>query len=285
MNYNKGIKDKLQSFINNKNVPHILFNGSCGSGKRTIVNNFVSNIYNNDRELIKNYTMFADCAHGKGIKFIRDEIKFFAKTNIKYKDTGQFKTIIIANADKLTIDAQSALRRCIEVFSHNTRFFIIIENKYTLLKPILSRLCEIYVPYKRFKKKNINPKNNVKKNNKTIINNDKDVNFFNKNEPCLLLDTSAIDKKHINNIKTILYCKDIPYSIENIAYLSKELYEKGYSGLDIMKFIENNNNSVKQEDLLDKYTLLMDIYKVKSEFRYEQLFMAYILSRIVDLNI
>lgn len=285
MNYNKGIKDKLQSFINNKNVPHILFNGSCGSGKRTIVNNFVSNIYNNDRELIKNYTMFADCAHGKGIKFIRDEIKFFAKTNIKYKDTGQFKTIIIANADKLTIDAQSALRRCIEVFSHNTRFFIIIENKYTLLKPILSRLCEIYVPYKRLKKKNINPKNNVKKNNKTIINNDKDVIFFNENEPCFLLDTSAIDKKHINNIKTILYCKDIPYSIENIAYLSKELYEKGYSGLDIMKFIENNNNSVKQEDLLDKYTLLMDIYKVKSEFRYEQLFMAYILSRIVDLNI
>jgi DNA polymerase III delta prime subunit len=36
----------------------------------------------------------------------------------------------------LTIDAQSALRRCIEQFSFNTRFFIIIENKHKLLKPI-----------------------------------------------------------------------------------------------------------------------------------------------------
>ena len=33
-----------------------------------------------------------------------------------------------------------------ELFSHTTRFFIIVENKYSLLKPILSRFCEIYVP-------------------------------------------------------------------------------------------------------------------------------------------
>ena len=44
------------------------------------------------------------------------------------------------------MDAQSALRRCIEQFSHNTRFFIIVENIETLLKPILSRFCNIYIP-------------------------------------------------------------------------------------------------------------------------------------------
>ena len=44
------------------------------------------------------------------------------------------------------MDAQSALRRCIELFSHTTRFFIIVEDKYKLLKPILSRFCEIYIP-------------------------------------------------------------------------------------------------------------------------------------------
>ena len=57
-----------------------------------------------------------------------------------------FKSIVLMNADELTIDAQSALRRCIELFSHNTRFFIIVENKYKLLNPILSRFCEIYIP-------------------------------------------------------------------------------------------------------------------------------------------
>ena len=53
--------------------------------------------------------------------------------------------MVLLNADKLTLDAQSALRRCIELFSHNTRFFIIAEDKYNLMKPILSRFCEIYV--------------------------------------------------------------------------------------------------------------------------------------------
>ena len=49
-----------------------------------------------------------------------------------------FKSIILSNADKLTIDAQSALRRCIEEFSHTTRFFILLEDYNNLLKPIIS---------------------------------------------------------------------------------------------------------------------------------------------------
>ena len=85
--------------------------------------------------------MFVNCAHGKGIKFIREELKFFAKSNIQQDAGTSFKTIVLINADFLTIDAQSALRRCIELFSYNTRFFIIVENKHKLLNPILSRFC------------------------------------------------------------------------------------------------------------------------------------------------
>ena len=57
------------------------------------------------------------------------------------------KSIILFNAGNLTTDAQSALRRCIEQFSHTTRFFIIVENTDLLLKPILSRFCNIYIPH------------------------------------------------------------------------------------------------------------------------------------------
>ena len=67
------------------------------------------------------------------------------KTNIQNKRGKFFKSIILFNADKLTTDAQSALRRCIERFSHTTRFFIVVEDKNKLLKPILSRFCNIYV--------------------------------------------------------------------------------------------------------------------------------------------
>ena len=95
---------------------------------------------------MKSNIILVNCAHGKGIKFIRDELKFFAKSNIQSNQGILFKSIVLLNADFLTMDAQSALRRCIELFSMNTRFFIIVENKNKLLNPILSRFCEIYIP-------------------------------------------------------------------------------------------------------------------------------------------
>ena len=142
----ESIMEKLNYFYKIHKIPNIIFHGQSGSGKRSIVHNFINVIYNGDKEKIKTFVMHVNCAHGKGIKFIRDELKFFAKTHINSNGGDVFKSIVLSNADKLTIDAQSALRRCIELFSHTTRFFIIVEDKYKLLKPILSRFCEIYVP-------------------------------------------------------------------------------------------------------------------------------------------
>ena len=141
LDIHKNIIQKLDYFLELKKIPNIIFHGPSGSGKRTIVYDFIDKIYHNDKVLKQNYVMFANCAQGKGIKFIREELKFFAKTHINFKNGNLFKTIILSNADKLTIDAQSALRRCIELFSHTTRFFIIVEDKYKLLKPILIAIC------------------------------------------------------------------------------------------------------------------------------------------------
>jgi len=142
----ENIQEKLNYFHKIRKIPNIIFHGSSGCGKKTIVNQFIHKIYNYNKEKIKDFVMYVNCAHGKGIKFIRDELKFFAKTHINSNGGDIFKSIILINADKLTMDGQSALRRCIELFSHTTRFFIIVEDKYKLLKPILSRFCEIYVP-------------------------------------------------------------------------------------------------------------------------------------------
>lgn len=140
--------ERLQYFLRIRKIPNIIFHGSSGCGKKTIVYQFVHQIYGGDRSKIKNHVMYVNCAHGKGIKFIREELKYFAKTNLLQDSLVQFKSIVLFNADELTTDAQSALRRCIEVFSSTTRFFIVVENKSKLLNPILSRFCEIYIPDK-----------------------------------------------------------------------------------------------------------------------------------------
>jgi len=156
LNIHHDIKEKLKYFYEIRKIPNIIFNGPSGSGKSTIVNDFISLIYEGNKDKIKDFVMYVNCAHGKGIKFIREELKFFAKTHINSNGGDIFKSIILLNGDKLTMDAQSALRRCIELFSHNTRFFIIVEDKYKLLRPILSRFCEIYISEPEYKGKYIN---------------------------------------------------------------------------------------------------------------------------------
>jgi DNA polymerase III delta prime subunit len=253
----QNIKEKLKYFHDIRKIPNIIFHGQSGTGKRTLVNEFIHNIYENDREKIKNFVMYVNCAHGKGIKFIRDELKFFAKTHINSNGGDFFKSIILLNADKLTMDAQSALRRCIELFSHNTRFFIIIEDKYNLLKPILSRFCEIYVPEPEY--------------NGEIIN----LYKYNLNETFKMKD---IKLEKLDKLK-----KDIDKTFKKTITLTElmmfctKLYEKGYSALDILYLLENNELTNKLTTQ-KKYELLITYNKIRKEFRNEKLLMLFILN-------
>lgn len=84
--------------------------------------------------------MIVNCAHSKGIGFVRNEIKSFAQTAIIHVP---FKSVVLLNADHLSADAQSALRRCMEQFSHTTRFFGVVIDKDRLICPILSRFSVV----------------------------------------------------------------------------------------------------------------------------------------------
>ena len=269
LNIHEPIIEKLQYFYNSHKIPNIIFHGQSGSGKRTIVNKFINIIYNNDKERIKTFVMNVNCAHGKGIKFIRDELKFFAKTHINSNGGDIFKSIILLNADKLTIDAQSALRRCIELFNHTTRFFIIVEDKYKLLKPILSRFCEIYIPEPVYNGNTINLyKYNIAETFKL-----KDVKLqrseWLKKELLKFIAPSAT-ALGVGTEKDKLTHSDL------IAF-SLKIYEKGYSGLDLIQLIENHNmfvNLVEQK----RYELLFAFNKVRKEFRNEKILIMFILN-------
>ena len=262
LNIHGAIKDKLNYFHQIHKIPNIIFHGSTGSGKKTLVNEFIHTIYENNKEKIKNFVMYVNCSHGKGIKFIREELKFFAKTHINSNGGDIFKSIILLNADKLTMDAQSALRRCIELFSHNTRFFIIIEDKYNLLKPILSRFCEIYVPEPEC--------------NKEIIN----LYKYNINE---IFKMNEIKNQHLDKLKktiekTMGNGSNTKISLNDLITFSLKLYEKSYSATDIIELLETNKLSINKMTDDKKYELLITFNKVRKEFRNEKLLILFILN-------
>jgi DNA polymerase III delta prime subunit len=262
LNIHGAIKDKLNYFHQIHKIPNIIFHGPTGSGKKTLVNEFIHTIYENNKEKIKNFVMYVNCSHGKGIKFIREELKFFAKTHINSNGGDIFKSIILLNADKLTMDAQSALRRCIELFSHNTRFFIIIEDKYNLLKPILSRFCEIYVPEPEC--------------NKEIIN----LYKYNINE---IFKMNEIKNQHLDKLKktiekTMGNGSNTKISLNDLITFSLKLYEKSYSATDIIELLETNKLSINKMTDDKKYELLITFNKVRKEFRNEKLLILFILN-------
>jgi len=326
-NIHPNIHKKLDYFLQKNKVPHIIFHGPSGSGKKTIVFQFIHKIYNYDAHKIKMNVMFVNCAHGKGIKFIREELKFFAKTNVHILSSSSqngepkpeggtgvfFKTIILLNADFLTSDAQSALRRCIELFSYNTRFIIVVENKYKLLYPILSRFCEIYVPeYVDNNGVTVNLHQyhlgNYKRNNGTTTTTTEPfIGYLRANCFC----NYENQRKHFleNKIKNWtykIYCEnacdnkddsfdnysnvdnfnigisnhnkenhivddDITRTSVNIR-LSAELYNLGFSCLDVIYFLETTE-LWKREHTIE---LLMKFYKIKSEYRSEKLLLFYL---------
>ena len=163
--------------------------------------------------------MYVNCAHGKGIRFIRDELKFFAKTNIQNLNGVFFKSIVLFNAGWLTTDAQSALRRCIEQFSHNTSVFIVIEDTDCLLKPILSRFCNIYIPLPIIDNKRI-----------------------------------SLHSYNINNIENEpLYKKNKYFNNIMIKYYNKSIQNK--NKLDVKKFIKFHTNYIIK-DITQKILLI-----------------------------
>jgi DNA polymerase III delta prime subunit len=260
LDIHQSIKNKLNYFHEMHKIPNILFHGPTGSGKRTIVNDFIHKIYDNKREIIKSFVMYVNCSHGKGIKFIREELKFFAKTHINSNGGNTFKSVVLLNADKLTLDAQSALRRCIELFSHNTRFFIIAEDKYNLMKPILSRFCEIYIP-------------------EPVID-DKIINLYQYNLN-KIFNLSDLKQQKIEWLKKEL-TKSVnkKTNLEDLMLLCTKLYEKAYSALDIINLLENTNFLESILSTEKRYELLICFNRVRKEFRNEKLLILFMLNFI-----
>lgn len=245
--HHQKIINKLDSFLKNERIPHIIFYGPPGSGKKTILSGFLKTIYGNDAKLYSN-VMTVNCAHSKGIKFIREELKFFAKTNTQLNTGIQFKSIVLLNAEHLTVDAQSAMRRCIEQFSINTRFFIVITNKNKLLIPILSRFCEIFVP-------------------SVVDESGKDINLHNPNivlDQRFLMSRQEILKNMIENMNE---------DHRSMVDISSELYENAFSTNDIIEWMKTQ----ERWSVLEKANIGMCFMKAKPEFRCEKLLMLFML--------
>jgi len=132
------IIERLKAYVKHKNVPHLMFAGPAGTGKTTSALALARELFG---ETWKQNFNELNASDERGINIIRGKIKDFART--APIGNSQFKIIFLDEADSLTSDAQAALRRTIEKYTHICRFILSVNYSSKIIEPIQSR-CTVF---------------------------------------------------------------------------------------------------------------------------------------------
>jgi replication factor C subunit 3/5 len=168
--FHKDIFRKLQKIAKDDDIPHIIFYGNPGSGKKTTLNLFLEMIFDKSVYKLDNskYTVISSgnienevfvkqSDHHIIIEpnnnnfdryLIQDIVKVYAK---KYplsifEKNRNFKAVQINHLDNLSYYAQTSLRRTMEIYSRSCRFIMWCYSLSKVIEPLRSRCLCIHVP-------------------------------------------------------------------------------------------------------------------------------------------
>lgn len=169
--FHRSIYERLKLMSTDNSIPHVIFHGAPGAGKKTMIEIFLKMIY--DESISKLYTTTHNIA-GSGNKkkdeyvqnsahhiiinptntnfdryLVHEIVKKYAGSKtleLTQDPNGKFKTIQISNLDRLSHSAQTSLRRMIEVNASICRFIMWCDNLSNVIGPLKSRCVCIRVP-------------------------------------------------------------------------------------------------------------------------------------------
>ncbi|KAF2144586.1 uncharacterized protein K452DRAFT_316556 [Aplosporella prunicola CBS 121167] len=140
----------LERTLQSSNLPHMLFYGPPGTGKTSTILALAKQLYG--PELVKTRVLELNASDERGISIVREKVKNFARQQLSNPPAGAagkayrdkypvppFKIIVLDEADSMTQDAQSALRRTMETYSRITRFCLVCNYVTRIIDPLASR--------------------------------------------------------------------------------------------------------------------------------------------------
>lgn len=125
-------REQIESWIKDKAIPHLIFSGSAGIGKTTLAKILINQLEINEYDVLE-----INASRTNSVDDVRVKIQNFVET----MPFGNFKVVLLDEADYLSPNAQAALRGVMETYAHTARF-ILTCNYPTRIIPALHSRCQ-----------------------------------------------------------------------------------------------------------------------------------------------
>ena len=125
-------REQVNTWVKQGSIPHLLFSGNAGIGKTTLAKILFNELDINDLDILE-----INASRTNSVEDVRDKIVNF----VQMIPFGDFKVVLLDEADYLSPNAQAALRGVMEEY-HTTARFILTCNYPNRIIPAIHSRCQ-----------------------------------------------------------------------------------------------------------------------------------------------